>query len=243
LWAALAARSGAPSGAWWEAVERHALLALADDPGMGLGLGSPADLAGLPAVACGAAKQEVFDGYGPGSELFHAYRGESLSVYEGRPGQGGAAAQDTIETVMVAAARATGRFGNVPRRFLYAARRVDAGFVRAVQALSEQAMQRVLSVKAGAAPLDFRTFEKHVLRPLRQGKAPDHEGMPPALDELLGTETMRRVCDRIRENMDAAAPLWVQWLARPSNLGGLLEQAGGQLEVPLEDPRVRPFLR
>jgi hypothetical protein len=66
--------------------------------------------------------------------------------------------------------------------------------------------------------------------------------MPPRLEELLGKETMRRVCDRIRKYMDATAPLWVRWLARPSCLGELLEQADGDLEVPLDDPRIRPFL-
>ena len=102
-------------------------------------------------------------------------------------------------------------------------------------------MQRTLSVKAGAPPLKFKEFEKYVLKPLLEGKEPDPEGMPPRLEELLGKETMRRVCCRIRQNMNAA-PLWVKWLARPSSLSDLLEQADGCLDLPLNDPRVRPFL-
>jgi hypothetical protein len=237
-WASEAARSDIASGEWWEAIERHALLALAKDPGMGLGLVDPKRLPSLKAVTWGAAKKEVFDGYGPGSELFHAYQGESLALYEGQAG----AAQDTIETVMVSAAEATGRFGNVPRRFLYAARDLDKEFVRAVHALSEQAMQRTLSVKAGALPLKFSELKKHVLTPLLEGKESDHEGMPPGLEELLGKETMQRVCSCIRKKLEAPASRLVRWLARPSCLGELLEKEGGCIDARLDDPRIRPFL-
>jgi hypothetical protein len=142
---------------------------------------------------------------------------------------------------MVSAAGGTGSFGNVPRRLLYATGELNAGFVRAVHALSEQAMQRALSVKAGASPLDFKSFLKHVLGPLLRGKEPDHEGMPPALREFMEKPEMWRACAHIRKNI-APQEFWQKWLARPSCMGELLEEAGGAFEAPLADPRIRPFL-
>ena len=88
---------------------------------MGLGLHEPSELSTLRVVTSGAAKGEVFDDLGPGSELYHAYLGESLCVYD-RPGdEGGQGARDMIATVMVASADKKGHFGNIPRRLIYAA--------------------------------------------------------------------------------------------------------------------------
>jgi hypothetical protein len=194
-------------------------------------------------VACGAARAEVFAGFRQGSEAFHAYRGESLDVYApagaGRPGP---RARDMIASVMVTAAESTGRFGNVPRRFLYAAKELDAGFVRDVQALSELATQQVLSVKAGEGGLDFAAFEEHVFGPLARGEDPSSKEVPEPVRAFLDTPGLREACLRIRSGVYAKVPAWLRWLRRPSRLGEILKEEGGQIELPLGDPRVRPFL-
>jgi hypothetical protein len=164
-WLGEAAVHAERTGAWWGVVERHALEALAEDPGMGLGLHPPERIGGLDVVRCGAAKEDVFRNFVPGSETYHAYTGDSLGAF--RPGS---ARQDTIATVMAAAGASVGHFGNVPRRLLYSAKVVDQELVRLVHALSEAAYQRTLSVKTGGGPLNFRDFRRHILDPLLKGR-------------------------------------------------------------------------
>jgi len=242
-WAAAASNAEGKKGSWWGTVEWHALKALAGDPGMGLGLCKPEDLLQMDAVTCGAAKKEVFEDFKAGSELYYAYRGQSLEIYACPNGQaGGQAARDLIAEVMVANAENTGNFGNVPRRMLYAARELKADFVCDVQALSEQANQQVLSVKAGKGGLDFKSFNKHVLEPLTQGIALAVEEMPEAIRAFIDKPAMLEACDRIRQKVYPKVPGWLKWLLRPGNLGEILEEEGGQIELPLDDPRVQPFL-
>jgi hypothetical protein len=238
-WVAAASQASERIGEWWQAVERHALLALADDPGMGLSLLAPDALGRLGVIRCGAAKQELFgpDAFAPGSEAYHAYAGESLGAFGGGPGTVG---RDMIREVMVASAGEIGRFGNVPRRFIYSARTLDKEFVRAVHALSEQAIQRMLSVKADAACLKYKDYSKLVLKPLLKGEEPKYEELPGALGELVGSPEMRRVCRRISEGIAAEPDSWARWLSRPSKLSRLLA-GGGDIGMPAEDPRVRVF--
>jgi hypothetical protein len=242
-WAGLAASQQGCTGAWWATVERHALEALAEDPGMGLGLYEPAALGTLKVVECGAAKEEVFTDLGPGSELFHAYNGESLDVYAQRDDRddGRRQARDMIATVMVAGAVATGHFGNVPRRFIYAAKRLEASFVHDVHALSERANQQVLSVKVGAGGLNFEEFDEHVLKPLSHGSQLNYDVMPATIRSFLDLRGLKEACDRIRNNVHAQVPGWLRWLRRPAKLGEILSQDGNCIELPLEDPRVRAF--
>lgn len=242
-WAGAAARSPDVSGSWWATVERHALTTLAADPGMGLGLCDQGVLSDLEAVSCGAAKEEVFAKLGPGSELFDAYRGESLAVYARNvgPDEGQATAPDMIHTVMVSAAAATGHFGNVPRRFIYSAKKLDDSFVRDVHALSERANQQVLSVKASKGGLNYNDFEKYVLKPLSQGNQLNFDAMPESIRNFLDTK-LREACDRIRVNVYSPVPGWLKWLQKPSDLGTILVQENGCIELPLDDPRVKAFL-
>jgi hypothetical protein len=147
-----------------------------------------------------------------------------------------------IKTVMVAAAETTGRFGNVPRRFLYAARELDAAFIRDVHALSELANQQVLSVKAGEGGLDFAAFDEHSFGPLSRGEDLSPEAMPEAIRAFLDAPGLEAACQRIRSRVHTEVPAWLRWLRRPSRLGEILNEAGGHIELPLGDPRVRPFL-
>jgi hypothetical protein len=241
-WSGHAARHPMTRGEWLSTVERHALLALSQDPGMGLGLVPAKNLKRLGPVQAEAAKQELFAGGGPASETLAAYAGRSLAVFESPPADSTAEpVEDTIATVMAPAAAVKGRFGNVPRRLLYAAGQVDADFVRAVQGLSEQANQRVLSVKAGSRPLNYRKFEKHILKPMLGGREPNYIALPRDLRELLGSSEMQAVCQRIVAGIAPNPPAWTRWLLRPTDLSEQLEKSGGCLELPVDDPRVRPF--
>jgi hypothetical protein len=241
-WAREAALRSDASGKWWSLVERYALEALAEDPGMGLGLWEEATWNNREVVSCGAAKAEVFTSFGQGSEAFHAYRGESLAVYAlnsiAQPSPRG---EDMIEVVMVVGAKMKGKFGNVPRQFLYAAEKLDSAFVRDVHALSEMANQQVLSVKAGEGGLKFAAFKKHILGPLARGEDLSLEDMPSAIRAFL-KEGLMEACQRIRMRVHTDVPAWLRWLRRPSVLGKILQESDGLIELPLEDPRVSPFL-
>src|SRR5205085_1211287 len=106
-----------------------------------------------------------------GSEAYHAYRGEGLDVFHRDKGRRGET-RDLIADVMVPAKKEIGSFGNVARKFLYRVGSLDQDFVQAVQALTEQATQQNLSVKAGRCGLRWGAFKKHILEPLLTGSPP-----------------------------------------------------------------------
>jgi hypothetical protein len=246
-------QSNQSKGDWWAELERAALEALAGDPGMGLGLLEDPRWKELVVVECGAAKSEVFQNYGPESELYHAYKGTSLRVYQRAPGPPAQTlGPDLIATVMIPANRDKGPFGNVPRRLLYSANMVGKGgsladkqerfvkLVRAVHAVSEEANQRVLSVKAGAGGLDFQVFKTHVLEKLLSKKDFDCISMPDALGDFLDSSEMKKACQLIRESLYQEVPGWLRWLRTPRRLWKILEK-DPMIELPPDDPRALPF--
>jgi hypothetical protein len=179
-------------------------------------------------VQAGAAKDEVFKEFGPGSEAYHAYEGDSLGVF--RPTtETSETRRDLIAEVMVAAAAGTGRFGNVPRRLLYRAPTLNRDLVRAIHALSAEAYQRVLSVKAGSRPLPYEGFKEHVLRPLEQGCSPDCATMPPDLREFVGSTGVQKACELLCGRLESSPAAWLRWLYQPGKLGELLGE--GPLEI------------
>jgi hypothetical protein len=236
-WASDAAQSESDkkSGKWWEIIERHALKALGRDPGMEFGLCPWTHWPGQPVITCGAAKGENFTS---GSEQYFAYRGGSLDVFDGtkRGSQ-----MDLIETVMVANAGVTGKFGNVPRHLLYAAQKLTREFVRNVQALSEPANQQMLSVKAGQVGLTYKC-SKQVLDPMLEGRDLDPNNLDDSVRRFLEENGLLEVCKAIKEGVypKNQVPSWLHWLKTPTNLKIPLET--GYLELPAEDPRVGPFL-
>lgn len=244
-WVAEAAKSldPRPGGKWWSIVEQYALTALRENPAMDLGLLPAEDLAKLDVIEAGAAKKKLFERFEQGSEEFAAYNGESLDVFRTRGGNG---PKDTIATVMAVAAASKGKFGNLPRRFIYAAQALNGDdfrdFVRNVQYLSEQAMQLVLSVKAGDSPLDYVLFRKHVLKPILNGQEPDYENLSGPIKEFLDMPNMQQVCRQICTRIDPHPKPWLRWLIRPSRLAGILAEEGGRIELPMSDPRMRPFV-
>jgi hypothetical protein len=208
-------------------VEKFAVRGLAADPGMGLRLfHTAAEIADAGAVRFQAAKQDLFAERSPSAKLIDGIlAGRSLAAFgpppptasvtvvtkRGRraPGsaipQTGSAGVDPIASVMVAGKVSVGRYGGTLRRLLLSAGRLDPETVRRVQALTEQATQKALSVKAGDQPLSFAAFDRWV----RQLVRPREDGPvePPAgLSELLPVWGALR---RVRWTPDEP---WLAWL-------------------------------
>jgi hypothetical protein len=235
-WVRAAARREA-DGAWWAVVERHALAALATDPGMGLGLFPPEQIIDLEAVRCGAAKAEIYAANN--SEAWRAVTrilaGGSLDLYrrEDRPAE-----PDPIAEVMVAAKASVGLFGGALRRLLYSAARLDPADIRAAQVLTEQATQKVLSVKAGKRPIRFAEYDRH-LRRLLAGEPVEVPEPGSDLHELLDRAGKSGLWERLRQALRTEPPPWVTWLREPYRLVELVADSPQQaLWLPAQDLRV-----
>jgi hypothetical protein len=239
-WSKQAAESNSPRSDWWSIVEQCALRALSESPGMGLEMQPFTELQDLKVVEAKAVKEDVFTNVEAGSEAYQAYEGDSLAPY--KTSHTAAAGEDLIKTIMVSAAACTGNFGSVCRKLLYAAKNLTKEFVRDAQCLSEQAMQRVLSVKAGKKPLSYALFKKHILTPLLKAEVPDFMSLPNDLKDLFEPTEMQEACRRISANIYPDPPAWLKWLRRPRQLVRLLNGPKGCIELPIADPRVRPFL-
>ena len=114
--------------------------------------------------------------------------------------------------------------------------------MRAVHALSEQANQTVLSVKGGAGGLDYDEFRKHILAKLRWGRPLETENLLPPLKEFVDRPGMLAACETIRRGVRDGVPGWQRFLFKAVELRKIIDGAGGTLEFPLNDARVRPFL-
>jgi hypothetical protein len=233
------ATGGVPSdGGWWEIVERHALDALATDPGMGLGLYSAEEWGELDVIRCGAAKAELYAAPNRAacSQILH---GESFAGYHLR--EASAPLADPIADVMLAAKESVGRFGGVLRRLLFSCAHLTPTEIRAAQALTEQATQRVLSIKAGRRPMPFAGFDVQVRRLLR-GEKPQLPAEPAELNELLERAAQAGVWEILQAAFAHPVPVWLQWLREPHRLAELLDgEPTGFLEIPLTDLRSGPW--
>jgi hypothetical protein len=227
-WVRLAAGSES-DGAWWAILERQALDALADDPGMSLGLFDAGVLAALPVVACGAARCDSPERTAP------LLAGRSLEAY----GSGG---PDPIAEVMAAARASVGLFGGVLRRLLCHTAELSPEVVRAAQALTEQATQRVLSVKAGKKPMPFGPYRR-ALRELLSGRPTASSGNAE-LDDLIKQLARAGIWERLRSALAGAPPPWLEWLREPFRLADVVRKAPRRtLRLPVQDVRVRSWFR
>lgn len=225
----------------WSILERHAIAALALNPGMDLGLLSPESLASLSMVKWSAAKRDVFDSSQAESwdALCRVLSGESLSFYLDSANE----AFDPIATVMIVAKESVGKFGGALRRLLYSSKQLRPGIVQSAQTLTEQATQRALSVKAGKRPLHFPPFNRRLNalingNPLElSGKKGDED-----VEELLTKLT--EVYEHLRKGMtsnsdDSEMEPWLGWLRSPHRLFDLTRHHG--LSLPLDDIRIRSW--
>jgi hypothetical protein len=158
--------------------------------------------------------------------------------------EGGAA------TVATIASKVVEKHGTIPTRDVaeelaalqvvcWGAAKKDVGQGADAQALTEQATQRVLSVKAGKQPLPFGEYERQ-LRRLLEGEA-----VLPSEDEemqaLLGQA--RDVCERLRVAPGRERPMWLKWLRSPHELADCVARAGAAgMRLPLDDLRIGPWL-
>jgi hypothetical protein len=220
-------------GRWWAILEEHALRALADDPAMGLGLGNSDELAGLPVLRCGAAKNL----YG-GSAMADVLRGESLAIYRRRSEASSPQPLDPIADVMVAAKASIGQFGGALRRLIYSAAALCPEDIQKAQSLTEQVTQKALSVKAGEPPLRYTDFERHLRRLLKREKPNEAH-----LEERRAL--LARVSKKLEEfwkDLGSLMPeeprAWLEWLRQPHELDRLIREKG-EIRLPLDDLRLR----
>jgi hypothetical protein len=235
LWVEKAVASpGGADGAWWAVLERHALAAIADDPGLGFGLADVGGLVGSAAVACGAAK-DLYGG--PGRQaVADLLAGRSLSLYHKGEGRG-----DPIADVMVAAKATIGMFGGASRRLIYSAEKLRPEDVQQAQALTEQVTQTALSIKAGKAPLSYADFERQLKLLLRGEYANEHE-VAALLDEVGRREKFEPIWEHLRGLMPERAPAWLEWLRKTHELKDLIVPPKHEVRLPLSDLRLRCWL-
>jgi hypothetical protein len=234
-WARQAAQAN-PSGRWWAILEEHALRSLADDPGMGLGFLPAEALASLAVVACGAAKSDLFTGEAI-QTLEQILTGNSLEVYRQGPGP---QSTDPIAEVTAAARASVGLFGGALRRLLFRATEISPDLIRRAQCLTEQATQKVLSVKAGKKPAPFAEFNR-LLRHLLAGEAPVPV-LSSDLNELAGQIEKAGIWQELQAALAGKQRLWLDWLREPFRLAELIRKSRGKmLRLPVNDARVGAF--
>jgi hypothetical protein len=227
-----------PRGQWWAILERHALEGLAGDPGMGVGLMELGALGRLAVVTCGAAKSDLFapDAESSRENLERILAGAGLEIYRPAPSAGREPA-DPIAAIMAAARASVGLFGGALRRLLFRARGVSAEWVRQAQAVTEQATQKVLSVKAGQRPLPYRDFER-----LLAGPATASPPGGSTLHELYMALDKAGVWQRIHEQTSPETPSWLMFLHQPYRLAELVRRSPGRvLRLPYGDLRASAF--
>lgn len=238
------------TGSWWGILERSALQALGESPGMDLGLVPTDQLGNLEVCRCNAAKRELYQSDPTRqSEAIAAYEGRSLDVFRQHGSQTAEnQREDIIEAIMVKAATVTQSFGAVLRRLIYHdSSKIDEGFLRAAQAITEQLVQRVLSVKAGSYPLDYSEFKRHVLKPLLENSQVDFLEGSRELTDLLELKQLQAaiqfVASALSSTQGEEAQSWLQWMRSPRTLEKRLRKvASGTIGIPLDDVRASPFL-
>jgi hypothetical protein len=193
------------------------------------------DLARLPVVRCGAAKN-----YYEGEVDLHLQglllEGRSLQRYRGGTDKVRAEVLDPIAGVMVEAKASIGRFGGALRRLLLAIPDLTPQDARNAQCLTEQVTQRALSVKAGQPPLSVGDFDRQLRRLLsgQDWKLEEDSELYKALAPL------REVWEKLRQRLVGAQPAWLEWLAKPHELARLVDEHGC-LRLPLEDLRMQSW--
>ena len=255
-WCARVADSEIKDGSWWGIVEKYALLGLAADPGMNLGLFlDPKEVLGLDVIDCKAAKSDYYrdnDGNRVQQKLTaKILAGEGLQLFP---------EIDPIGTVMAPAQKLKGTFGNQFRHLVLKARTVDSRTSMAAQALTEQLTQRVLSIKAAGEELpsdkDYTTFLKPLwlrrksTRLRRPRSKSNLKRLPPQwVSDITSSPGWGIIKEVLNCDDQKCRPLpWHEWLFAPDKLLDLLQpgepwlDGAIQMELPLDDLRAINFL-
>lgn len=250
-------------GRWWAVLEKYALLALAADPGMGLGIfRSPEELLKLDVVQCGAAKGELYESSQDSrqSRMMRAILdGLSLTLHLSTDSP--SEAVDPIGEIMAAAAPLKPKFGSAVRKLVFGIRHAGDRVVLAAQTLTEKLSQSVLSVKAVGTKLPSAKQYDRLLqeRWLKKSDAFSNTAEARTLDENLECPLVDKIVKEaercgVTEKLDDAfrvgegegVPDWRAWLHEPAKLLELLHSdslmPGKELLLPLDDVRVQPFV-
>jgi hypothetical protein len=245
-WVGEAAHRPNVNGEWWALLEQHSLSALANDPGMGLALISADNLAVLPVVVCGAAKDSLFAADPRIRQPFEQIlSGHSMQPFARCTAIQAMIPDEPIGQVMVAAKQSVGLFGGALRRILYTAQRLDTDVIRQAQCLTKQATQKVLSVKAGKEPMRYVDFGRQLQRLLR-GEPLELTGIGETAEEfkaLVQDPHLAAIWGSLMGYMSAERPAWQEWMLNPHELPDLLEKfEAAVICLPPNDIRVEPLL-
>ena len=243
-------------------IETHALLALESDPGMQLGLFHDVEeLLKLEVIECGAANKKLYEcsekhGLNTGQWVM---QGRSLDLHEWMWGGG-----DPIGEIMAKAIPLKGEFGNVIKDLIGRAHKLldkkDANgrtgrdFLEAAQALHEELVQKVLSVKTVASNLPKTSdYRKEILTPLISRQEPGElDKIKTVIDTVKKDIVEAGIWEILRSNLTPEPAPCMQWLRNPHELRNILaklEQDAEQdpeqeavLRLPLDDMRCWPFV-
>lgn len=236
-WVALAGdnKSEESNGKYWGILEEHALLALSEEPDMGLGLFDFNEIKGLPVIKCGAAK-EIAD------KLEHIFEGKSLDSYSNPPIVG--CSDDPIANVMVKSKIVVSKFGGVLRRLIYniPETKIEPEIIAKAQALAEYITQKVLSVKAGEKPVSYEPYAEIIKNLISREPSPKIED----LKENLKETDLEKYVDFLKSFKKhfgtSKSESWLEWLREPHILKDIYETLKEEYIPTKKDMRIGAWL-
>ena len=236
-WVALAGdnKSEESNGKYWGILEEHALLALSEEPDMGLGLFDFNEINELPVIECKAAK--AID-----EKFKFIFEGKSLDSYSNPPIVG--CSDDPIANVMVKSKIVVSKFGGVLRRLIYniPETKIEPEIIAKAQALAEFITQKVLSVKAGEKPVSYEPYAEIIKNLISREPSPKIED----LKENLKETDLEKYVDFLKSFKKDFGTLksesWLEWLREPHKLKDIYETLKEEYIPTKEDMRIGAWL-
>ena len=236
-WIALAGynKSEESNGKYWGILEEHALLALSEEPDMGLGLFDFNEIKALPVIKCGAAK-EIAD------KLEHIFEGKSLDSYSNPPIVG--CSDDPIANVMVKSKIVVSKFGGVLRRLIYniPETKIEPEIIAKAQALAEYITQKVLSVKAGEKPVSYEPYAEIIKNLISREPSPKIEDLKENLKETDLEKYVDFLKSFKKDFGTSKSESWLEWLREPHKLKDIYETLKEEYIPTKEDMRIGAWL-
>ena len=236
-WVALAGdnKSEESNGKYWGILEEHALLALSEEPDMGLGLFDFHEIKALPVIKCRAAKDI--------DEKFKLIiEGKSLDSYSNPPIVG--CSDDPIANVMVKSKIVVSKFGGVLRRLIYniPETKIEPKIIAKAQALAEYITQKVLSVKAGEKPVSYEPYAKIIKNLLSREPDPKIEDLKENLKETDLEKYVDFLKSFKKDFGTSKSESWLEWLREPHKLKDIYETLKEEYIPTKEDMRIGAWL-
>ena len=236
-WVALARdnKSEESNGKYWGILEEHALLALSEEPDMGLGLFDFNEIKALPVIKCGAAKDI--------DEKFKLIiEGKSLDSYANPPSVG--CSDDPIANVMVKSKIVVSKFGGVLRRLIYniPETKIEPEIIAKAQALAEYITQKVLSVKAGEKPVSYEPYAEIIKNLISREPSPKIEDLKENLKETDLEKYVDFLKSFKKDFGTSKSESWLEWLREPHKLKDIYETLKEEYIPTKEDMRIGVWL-